>query len=283
VRHIRPGHRRPREASGPRRHHPGPHLGHRPGPHRGWPAARRTGPSPWLLLLLVPVAAGAVSALVTAVLGLLALGVAIVLVGALPALALGTLALVGVRRRRRRALRRDSASGPARPAAPPRPDLVWSRAHARFHALRAAYAEFECDPMAVLRLPALADVSVASTGRFVDAFAEAQALETDAFPPGGHGAAFVAAVDRAERAWQAAREAARRIRLSGLSPAERGTVERVIKLLTTARDSDSDAERATAYARARSELAKLDRAGVLHLPHPAQAALDAAARGVLPA
>ena len=96
-------------------------------------------------------------------------------------------------------------------------------------------------------------------------------------------AAFVAAVDRAERAWHAAREAAERIRLSGLSPAERATVERVIKLLTTARDSDNDAERLAAYARARSELAKLDRAGVIHVPLPATAALDAAARGALPA
>jgi hypothetical protein len=124
---------------------------------------------------------------------------------------------------------------------------------------------------------------VASTARFVDAFAEAQALDTDSFPPAEHAASFVAAVDRAERAWRAATEAADRIRLSGLSPAERATVERVIKLLTTARDSDCDPERLAAYARARGELAKLDRAGVVHLPRTAQAALDEAARGALPA
>ena len=122
-----------------------------------------------------------------------------------------------------------------------------------------------------------------STARFVDAFAEAQALETDDYPPGDHGAKFVAAVDRAERAWKAAREAADRIRLSGLSPAERATVERVIKLLTTARDSDSDPERLAAYSRARTELAKLDRAGVIHMPRAAELALDAAGRGALPA
>jgi hypothetical protein len=137
--------------------------------------------------------------------------------------------------------------------------------------------------MQVLHRPALADVSVGSTARFVDAFAEAQALETDSFPPGRHAADFAQAVDRAERAWRAAVEAADRIRLSGLSPAERGSVERVIKLLTTARDSDSDPERLAAYARARAELAKLDRAGVIHLPRTAQAALDEAARGALPA
>jgi hypothetical protein len=160
---------------------------------------------------------------------------------------------------------------------------VWTKARERFTALRAEYAAFECDPMQVLHRPALTDVTVGSTARFVDAFAEAQALETDALPPAEHAASFVSAVDRAERAWRAAVEAADRIRLSGLSPAERGTVERVIKLLTTARDSDSDAERHAAYSRARAELAKLDRAGVIHLPRTAAAALDAAARGALPA
>jgi hypothetical protein len=171
---------------------------------------------------------------------------------------------------------------PAPPAVAPAPNLSWESARTRFAAVRAAYAAHECDPMAVLRLPALSDVSVPSTGRFVEAFAEAQALDTDARPPQAQAAAFVAAVERAERAWRAAVDAAERIRLSGLAPAERATVERVVKLLTTARDSDSDAERLAAYSRARSELAKLDRAGVVHLPRPARAALDAAARGELP-
>lgn len=188
--------------------------------------------------------------------------------------------------RRRQALRRGGAPGtaplPARPAAPPRPDKVWAGARQRFHALRAEYAAFECNTMEVLRLPALADVTVPSTARFIDAFAEAQALETDAFPQDPHAGQFVAAADKAERAWRAARDAADRIRLSNLTPAERSTVERVIKLLTTARDSDSDPERLAAYAKARSELAKLDRAGVIHLPTPAQAALDTAAQGALP-
>lgn len=197
-------------------------------------------------------------------------------------------AVVAITRTQRQArLRRGGAAGtaplPMRPPAPPRPDLVWAHARRRFAALRSAYAAYECDPMAVLRLPALADVSVPSTARFVDAFAEAQALDTDAFPGGTHAPAFVAAVERAERAWEAARQAAERIRLSNLSPTERSTVERVIKLLTTARDSDCDAERLAAYTRARSELAKLDKAGVVHVPASAAATLDAAARGALPA
>ena len=200
------------------------------------------------------------------------------------------------RRRMRHAAQRRMVQGPYRgpvrppmprrppmPAPVPRPDLAWAHTRHRFHALRDAYAAHECDTLAVLRLPALSDVSVPSTARFVDAFAEAQALETDLFPPPPHAMAFARAVDRAERAWQAARDAAERIRLSGLSADERRTIERVVKLLTTARDSDSDPERHAAYMLARTELDKLDRTGVVHVPRLAKAALDSAARGSLPA
>ncbi|MGH3567448.1 MAG: hypothetical protein ACRDRH_15720 [Pseudonocardia sp.] len=204
----------------------------------------------------------------------------------LPMIVFGAVAVLIAHHRIRTAIHRCRAPAmaphPSRPALP-RPDVVWARARSRFAALRGEYAAYECDPMNVLRLPALADVSVPSTARFVEAFAEAQALDSDILPPPAHVTAFVAAVERAGRAWQAARDAAERIRLSGLSPAERSTVERVIKLLTTAHDSDSDAERLTAYSRARAELHKLDRAGVLHLPHPAQSVLDNASRGQLPA
>ncbi|MFB9744739.1 DUF2786 domain-containing protein [Pseudonocardia sulfidoxydans] len=173
---------------------------------------------------------------------------------------------------------RPTAPPPRRPEPPP-----WQAAKTRFDALREHYAAFECDPMAVLRLPALCDVSVPSTARFVDAFAEAQALETDNRPPDPHATQFVAAVERADRAWRAAIDAAERIRLSNLSSEERGSVERIIKLLTTARDSDSEPERLAAYAKARSELGRLDRAGVIHLPKTAVAALESEARGQLPA
>jgi hypothetical protein len=164
----------------------------------------------------------------------------------------------------------------------PRPDELWLQARDRFHQVRAEYVAFECDPMRVLHLPALADVSVASTARFVDAFAEAQGLETDAYPGDEHAAQFGTAVERTARTWEAAQDAAARIRLTGLAPEERATVERILKLLSTARDSDSEPERLAAYSRARSELAKLDRAGVIHVPMPAKAALDVAARGQLP-
>ncbi len=170
---------------------------------------------------------------------------------------------------------------PVRPVAPARPQ--WRLARQRFDALRSEYARYECDPMLVLRLPALADVRVPSTARFVEAFAEAQALDTDAEPPQRHAASFVAAVDRACRAWRAAWDAAERIRLSGLSADERAAVDRVVKLLTMAKDTDSDSERLTAYAKARAELARLERSDAVRLPRPAQAHLEAASRGQLPA
>ncbi|QJY50208.1 hypothetical protein [Pseudonocardia broussonetiae] len=234
---------------------------------------------PWLLLL--PLFVSGVLALVSFVLAT-AVALGLTVAAATPFLVAGGVAFHVVRRRIR-ARSAGTAPLPGRPAAPKRPDVVWRLSLDRFHALAAAYAAHECDPMNVLRLPALSDVTVPSTGRFVDAFAHAQALESDAYPGDAHAAQFVAAVDAAERAWRAAREAAERIRLAGLSPAERSTVERVIKLLTTARDSDHEPERLSAYARARSELDKLDAAGTVHLPRTARAALDAAARGALPA
>ncbi len=235
--------------------------------------ARAVHRRPMLQMLLLPV----VALLITAIAASIAAAIAfIAVIGAVvgPALLVGGTTFVVVRHRRRRALTRAAA-------APPRPP--WEDAHERFAALAAAYAAHECDPMAVLHRPALSDVRVPSTARFVDAFSHAQALDTDAHPGDEHAAAYATAVDAAERAWRAATEAADRIRLSGLSADERASVERVIKLLTVARDSGNEAERLAAYSRARSELHRLDAAGVVHVPGLATAALERAARGALPA
>jgi hypothetical protein len=173
---------------------------------------------------------------------------------------------------------------PPRAVAPPRPVVdPWRHAKHDFGVLRQSYAEYECDPLAVLRLPALADVTVPSTARFIEAFAEAQALDTDDPPPPTHRHQYLMAVDRARRAWAAAREAAERIQSSHLPEKERATVERIVRLLTTARDSDNDAERLVAYAKARNELTRLEQTGRFRLPRPAKAMLDTASRGQLPA
>lgn len=182
---------------------------------------------------------------------------------------------LAVHRVTRRRSRSRAGVGTRAPADRP---VDWQSSRRRFDALRAEYAGYECNPLAVLRLPALADVTVASTARFVDAFAEAQALHTDQQPPAALAAEYQRAVDAACRAWQAARDAAERIRLAGLSPEERSSVQRVIKLLTMAERTGHEAERNAAYAKARAELAKLERAGLLRLPTPARAALEDAGR-----
>lgn len=245
--------------------------------HRhGWAAVRLI---PFPLLVIAGVLA--VSFLMTAIVTVV--GIAF-LVGVV---ALPVMVVRGVRRSVRDGRRyRQQLSRPygaALPAPPRRPPVdQWLLAKQRFTALRAEYAAYECDALAVLRLPALADVSVPSTARFVAAFAEAQALDVDGSPPQPHRERFVAAVELACRSWQAAREAAERIRLSHLPAQERATVERVVRLLTKARDTDSDAERLVAYGKARSELARLERTGHLRLPRPAQAQLDSANRAQLP-
>ncbi|MBW0105085.1 hypothetical protein [Pseudonocardia sp. KRD291] len=190
--------------------------------------------------------------------------------------------VVLLRRSFRRSRAVDTGPGTASAPSPEVPLQAWRRAKADFDRLRVEYSAHECDPMQVLRRPALSDVSVPSTARFVDAFAEAQSLDTDNHPGAPYDAAFTVAVAKASRAWQAALDAADRIRLSGVPTHERGSIERVLKLLTTARDSDSEHERLVAYSRARSELDRLDRAGVVHLPRTARAAVDEAARGALP-
>lgn len=241
--------------------------------HHWGPARRPFGPLLVLLFAVFLAAAGVVA-------------VTLVTLVSLMLTAVGAFTVVRHLHRRRRVGRgRHPAMAPSRPAASvPGPPLVpdWRATRARFAQLRSEYAQFECDPLAVLRLPALTDVTVPSTGRFVDAFAEAQALDADTEPPAAHRARFATAVEQAWRAWHAARDAAERIRLAGIPAPERATVQRAIKLLTMARDSDHDAERIAAYAKARAELAKLDRSGTLRLPPAAAAALDAAARSQLP-
>ncbi|HEY4006681.1 MAG TPA: hypothetical protein VGM60_16060 [Pseudonocardia sp.] len=206
-----------------------------------------------------------------------------VLVGSLPVLFVALVLLLGLRRVRRATRRRRSAprlSAP-RPPAPRAAESSWSGAHARFSVLQRAYAEYECNALAVLRLPALADVTVPATARFVDAFAHAQSLDTDTAPPAAHAADYQRAVDLAWRSWRAATEAAERIRLSSLSTRERSSVQRVIKLLTTAEGTAHAGERQSAYAKAREELARLEHTGHLQLPRAAAARLEAAARAGL--
>lgn len=157
----------------------------------------------------------------------------------------------------------------------------WIDARDRFAALQRRYAAYECDALAVLRMPGLADMSVTETARFVDAFALAQALLTEAQPETGLTMRFEQAVKAAERAWVTAQDRARQLAHSALDPAERGAVERVIELLVSARDIGSEPERRAAYSIAVSELAALERTTGIVVPRPAVAALTAAARGRL--
>jgi hypothetical protein len=165
-----------------------------------------------------------------------------------------------------------------------RPDPVrprWDAAVARFAQTAQAYGAFECDLAAVLHRPALADVGEPATARFVDAFAEATALVTDAYPGPQAAERFVAAAERADRAWQAAVDAADRVRAGRFAPGERALIEQTLALLTLARSTPHEAERRSAYARARRRLADLERRTGWALPQPAGELLASRARGML--
>ena len=159
----------------------------------------------------------------------------------------------------------------------------WDAAVARYGETARAYAAFECDPAAVLHRPALADVGEAATARFVDAFAEATALLTDAYPGPQVAERFVAAAERADRSWKAAVDAADRVRVARFAPGERALLEQTLALLALARSSPHEAERRNAYERARRRLADLERRSGWSLPRPAGELLAARARGMLPA
>lgn len=209
----------------------------------------------WLLIPFILSAAGIAAMIVLTVAGILVQAPLL-----LPGAAVCGAVYLGVRHR---------------PRPVPVSSTSWEQGRDRFRALAGSYAAHECDPLAVLTLPALSDVSVPSTARFVDAFADAQALDTDAFPGAAHAAEFVRAVDRAERAWSAARDAAERIGDHGLTPDQRLVVQRVRTLLAAGDPG--------AWARVRAHLLGLDRVGAIHLPRPARAALDSAARRALAA
>lgn len=247
-------------------------------PRRPYRVVRRM-PGPFVPLVIL-LGVGAAVLVVMSVMALIVFGLFLLV----PVVAAG-LAVRAATKQRHQVRTRPPAPvfGPPRPmVAPPLVD-PWRRAKHDFAHLRQSYAAYECDPLAVLRLPALADVTVPSTARFIEAFAEAQALDTDAPPPPAHRGQYLAAVERACRAWAAAREAAERIQSSHLPEQERVLVDRIVRLLTTARDSDNDAERLVAYAKARNDLIRLEKTGRFHLPRPAKAMIDSASRGQLPA
>lgn len=157
----------------------------------------------------------------------------------------------------------------------------WDDAVARHRATAQAFGEVECDVDALLRMPALADVAEPATARFIDSFAEANALRTEEFPGPEYAPRFVAAVERAEQAWAAAVEVAQRKRDARFSAEERRLVAQVQTLLEVAASSGYESERRTAYQHAQRRLAELQKRTGWRLPRPAATALELRARGLL--
>jgi hypothetical protein len=80
----------------------------------------------------------------------------------------------------------------------------WRLARDRFAALCTEWTAFEADRGAVVRRPALADVSVPATARFVDAYRDAESLLHAAERVESRRGEFVEAVDRAVNTWREA-------------------------------------------------------------------------------
>jgi hypothetical protein len=175
-----------------------------------------------------------------------------------------------------------SRLGRARAQALPDPSRArWSDAVARHRGTAQAYTAFECDVHAVMALPGLADVTQPATARFVDAFAEAGALCTDEFPGPAHAERFVVAAEHAQRAWDAAVQAAERVHDAAFAPGERALLDQVRTLLEVVGSSPYEPERRTAFLQVRRRLVELERRTGWRLPRPAAVALESRVRGEL--
>ncbi|GAB2971454.1 hypothetical protein LWP59_15655 [Amycolatopsis acidiphila] len=174
----------------------------------------------------------------------------------------------------------------AAPALPKSLRLRWDQARERYGRVAGEYGQYEADALQVLRLPALADPAVPSTGRFIDAFHEAMALHTEEFPPEPMARQFIEATVTAEKAWAAAREAAEKLRASRFTAEERALIAQGIKLLELAQGGATPAEQEAALGAARGVLAKLERSVGTRLdwrvPRSARQAIDAAGKPRLP-
>ena len=160
----------------------------------------------------------------------------------------------------------------------------WDDAVARHRTTAQAFADFECDLDAVLRLPALADVEHPATARFVDAFAEANALRTDEFP----GREYARALRRGGQARRAGVVGGRRggpaqAPTLRFDPPQRRLLAQVRTLLDVAASSAFESERRAAYQQAQRRLAELQRRSGWRVPRPAAVALEHRARGMLAA
>lgn len=196
-------------------------------------------------------------------------------------------------RRRWRAQPDQASRSAARipPDAPrPSPEAIlrarWAKARDRYGRVAGEYGAYESDALQVLRLPALADPEVPSTGRFIDAFHEAMALHTETFPPEPMAKQFIAATETAVQTWEAAKEAAEKLRASRFTAEERALITQGIKLLELAQGGATVAEQEAAFGAARQVLSRLERSVGTRLewrvPRPAREQIEHHGKPLLP-
>jgi hypothetical protein len=159
----------------------------------------------------------------------------------------------------------------------------WRAAMAGQARVAQSFAAYECDPGAVLRLPALADVRQPATADFVVAFATAEALRTDRYPGPAVAERFTMAAQHAAHAWTAAVEAAERWRQARFEPGEQALLAQAASLLALARSTPHAGERAVAYRRTAEHLAELDRRCGWSLPPRTADRLDEELRAAVTA
>jgi hypothetical protein len=155
----------------------------------------------------------------------------------------------------------ESDENPA--VAPPEPVNIWEQALQRHNALKDAYAELVCDPLAALEHSALLDVHNERTAAFIDVFGRCQDLRSIYAPDDQQPAEavvedYAAAVRKAWRLWDDAVRYAQRVGNDWLPPREQDAARKAAALLRMANeDSATEAERALAARRAHEQLAEI--------------------------
>lgn len=153
--------------------------------------------------------------------------------------------------------------------------LSWTKARKRFLEMSEEYASYECDPYELARLPALADVTFDTTATFIEAFYHANQLLTATKPGDPKDASrFVAAAERAVRAWEAAKEAAELVLDTRLDDDEKVMLRRIrrsLKLADNAADPDERAHALDTAARLMCQMAdRAEGSGRWRLPQKAR-------------
>ncbi|MCH5642676.1 MULTISPECIES: hypothetical protein [unclassified Gordonia (in: high G+C Gram-positive bacteria)] len=163
-------------------------------------------------------------------------------------------------------------------------ERLWEEATRRHDKVLSDYAAYELDPAALLRYPAITDVTVETTQNFHLALDDATALRTDRYPGSRSRAdAYQQSVAALRRAWIACEAYGKKVGSGYLEPGDQEDLDTALKLYRHAASSTTPAEQATYYGRVRDIVTSMADRGGLRPPEAAVEELKAVTRRAIEA